>query len=142
MKIEFENINPNLEILEYVIREVENDTYLNETQHKQPHFQARIKASEDFDCDGNVKCVLSYYDANNKFLGLDEGSIWTHDSDEHDPIPLSKPIEVPADTAHAVFRFNHRETTSGFYHWAGMIATFMALMLLASWLMDAFGILK
>lgn len=74
------------------------------------------------------------------FLGLDKGDIWTHDTYVKDPVPLSMPIDIPENAVRAVFRFNHVDTkASGFYAWAGKIATFMVLMLLFSWMKTSFG---
>ena len=140
MEIEFENIAPNFEILEYTIREIDYDID-GERAAKYPHFQARIMA-KDFDCDGNIDCVISYYDSNNRFLGLDEDTIWSHDVEEDNPIALSMLINIPEGAVRGVFRFNYNKRERGFYSWAGHIATFMGLMLLFSWLMNSFGFFK
>ncbi len=140
MEIEFENTAPNLEILEYTIREIDYDID-GERASKHPHFQARIMA-KDFDCDGNIDCVISYYDSSDKFLGLDQDTIWSHDAEEGNPIPLSMLINIPEGAVRGVFRFNYSESSKSFYSWAGYIATFLGLMLLFSWLMNSFGFIK
>ena len=131
MDIEFENTDQSLRVLEYVIREIEYD-FEGEGPNKAPHFQARI-LTQDFDCSGNINCLISYYGVDSGFLGLDEQLIWTHDAEEGDPIPLSMPITIPEDAVRAVVRFNYSKSEEGFYHWAGRVATVLALMLLSSW---------
>ncbi len=140
MKIEFENLDSKFQIDEHIIRPVEIDIDGEEVS-KRSHFQARLFMN-GFDCDGNIGCVISYYDSENKFLGLNQDSIWTHDTKEGDPIPISMAIDIPDDAARAVFRFNYSDNSGGFYYWAGRIATFMGLMLLSSFLLRSFNVFQ
>jgi hypothetical protein len=137
MKIEFEDNNSNCKVIEHVVRKLPYDDEESERIEKD-HLQALMEVS-DFDYGDNIGCVISYYGENSDFLGIDRQSIWTQDLEENDLIPISIPINIPANAKRAVVKFSYERDKNGFYYWVGRIAALLVLMLLFSWVFRSFG---
>ena len=143
MKFEFENEKHEVDVIEYIVRDISHFDDEEGVERKAPHFQARLRI-KDYDPDDNLGCVISYYDQNGEFIGLDKDSVWNCEVPEGEPLPISIPINIPEQVVKAKIRFTYDtdKPLGGFYSWAGKAATFMGLMLLFSWVMNSFGIFK
>jgi len=136
MKINIEKNTDNIEISDYVIRDLlfdTEDSYIKGIQSK--HFQALIAMpNKRF---SNLNCILSYYDIDNYFLGLDEDSVWLEKEDKRVEIPVSMPLNIPEGAVRSVFNIKASNTGSGFYHWAWRIATTALIFILVVWLISS-----
>lgn len=133
MKINIEKNTENIEINDYIIRDLLLDTEDSNIKGiRSKHFQALIAMpNKRF---SNLNCILSYYDNENRFLGLDEDSVWLEKEDKRVEIPVSMSLNIPEGAVRSVFNIKASNTGSGFYHWAWRIATITLILILVVWL--------
>lgn len=136
MKIKIEKNTDNIEVNDYIIRELLIDTEDSDIKDvRSKHFQVLIAMpNKRF---SNLSCVLSYYDSVNRFLGLDEDSVWLEKEDKRVEIPVSMPLNIPEGAVRSVFNVKASNTGNGFYHWAWRIATITLILILVVWLISS-----
>ncbi|WP_148212587.1 hypothetical protein [Hahella chejuensis] len=95
MNIELENVDNEIKILEYVVRE--HSIVDDEEETPRTSFQARIEAPGLIDGDDFHAC-FSYYDKDGAFLGVDKKSMWAGEYLAFSPCPISFKLDIPKDT--------------------------------------------
>ena len=135
MKIDIEINTAEIEVNDYTIRDLlidNDDKGLKNIRTKQ--FQALVAMPKKRF--SNLNLTLSYYDEDNKFLGLDEDSIRLDDEDNRQKIPVSMPLNMPEGAAYSVFNIKASRIGNGFYYWAWRVGTITLILILVTWLID------
>ena len=110
MNIHFEHgtISKNLQVIDAVIRTVEEQDEFDEFPIERIKLQARLKNVVGHPVD-DVKCDVSYYDSTGGFLGLDMTDSLDLDAVDPDEIaPVDLEIEMPEDTDRCVLNVHSR----------------------------------
>ena len=105
MKIEFSSENEDLELKNHAIRKAFSNYDESENHHKVTYFQGLI-LDKRRNKSGNIYCLITYFDKENNFLGLDKNNIW--DYSKSDLISLSMPITVPDNVETVVVEISEK----------------------------------
>ena len=139
MKIEFKNLDDRFEVIEHVIRDKRWE-YTEDGMKPIPHLQA-ILFVKDFD-DECVDFSISYYSADNEFLGLDDSDTLHLSQSKDKSVSISVPLDIPKNASRAVARFifnDEADFLSGFYGYALKGLTVLGLIWLASMIVNNFS---
>ena len=110
MNIHFEygTVSKNIEIVDAVVRTVEEQDEFDEFPVERVKLQARLK-NVGGHCLDDVKCDLSYYDAEGAFLGLDMTDSLELDAiDPDEIIPVDLEIVMPDEIDRCVLNAHSR----------------------------------
>ena len=129
MKIEFEKIENDIEILESAVRKY--PVAPEDEGYEETHFQTRLK-SEQINEDDSITCSFSYYDSNDNFLGLDSGSIWAGDITLKSPYSISFHINPPSEAASVKCQIGVRKHQKSVWDYGWKILTILVFTLLIS----------
>lgn len=137
MNIEFKNLQDKFQIIEHAIRKSTAPDADNTSNQKSDYLQARLLLKKFHD--EYLNFSISYYGAENEFIGLDNsGEVYITKSKDMS-VALSTPIDVPENTDRVIVRFIFEDeinADNGFYETIFKIG----LTLLVGWL--ALSLLK
>jgi hypothetical protein len=128
MDVEIQNTMESFSVDEYIIREAPNSE--SNSNKLVPHFQAKVNKTKS-NKKRHIKCLLSYYDESNNFLGLDEGYGY-HESGLSSEVNFA--LTIPENTRKAICEFREEQEDRGFYYWAGRVLTSLILIFIVIWL--------
>jgi hypothetical protein len=130
MEIVIDGESEELKIIDHIIREMDVDLD-GEKTIKKPHFQAKVKLKND-DTNLNYDCDISYYDEDNKFVGLDDTYFHLTGNKQNMPSSFSTELNIPEAAAKMVITFTS-EKENNFVNIAVGIAVVCGLILLGAW---------
>ncbi len=125
MNIEFIKNNDNIDITDYIIRDVTTSNYYSEPTKKETHFQALL-SGKDSSKNKIVDLLFKYYDENNNFLGLDKKEEWIKGKK---PFALSIPVTIPDNAVRAEIDININTNYEMYLSIVGSIVFFILLIL-------------
>lgn len=103
-KFELGNISPNVSVTHAAIRVMSD----SDDPNQEVRLQGHIKNVSEFTIE-NVKCDLSYFDANDRFLGLDISTFTQLDDiDTGETAPFDMDLEVPIEATRCVLNVHSK----------------------------------
>lgn len=130
MEIEIKGESKEIKVIDHIIREMDVDLD-GERTIKKPHFQAKVKLKND-DSSLHYDCDISYYDKNDKFVGLDDSCFHLTSNKQNMPSSFSTELNIPESAAKMVVMFTS-EKENNFVNIAVGAAIVCGLILLGSW---------
>lgn len=131
MDVEFKDSKTNLEVIDYVIRDVEWENSSDGSGNR-PHLQLRAKLLDrevdDYDCD------ITYFDKSGKFVGIDEDCFDLTCKKDKDITLFSICLNLPTDAEKMVIEFTpNKASERGFVEYCVGAFMVFTLLIMGSW---------